>query len=132
MGEEEEEVQWLQCPALSGWLPLHSSGHWQGKVPWGFRSPQSALPARGSGFPTPALCLIHVLAAGTGKRGYAPPALGHPWPDVFGLSGAAESPSWCSQGLYRHSLSRRKGSSAGRCMVQTFLSRQSSKAFEVS
>lgn len=115
-----------------GWLPLYSSGHWQGKVPWGFRSLQSALPARGSEFPTPALCLIHVLAAVTGEKGYAPPALGHPWPDVFGLSGAAKSPSWCSQCLYRHGLSRRKGSSAGRCMVQTFLSRQSSMTFEVS
>lgn len=49
------------------------------------------------------------------KRRVMPrPALGHPWPDVFGLSGAAKSPSWCSQCLYRQSLSRRKGSSADR------------------
>lgn len=66
------------------------------------------------------------------QKGYGPPAVRYPWPDVFWLSGTAESPSWCSHCLSRHSLTRRKGSSAGRCRVQTFLSRQSSKAFEVS
>lgn len=38
-----------------------------------FRSLQSALPARGSEFPTPALCLIHVLAAVTEEKCYLPP-----------------------------------------------------------
>lgn len=101
-------------------------------MPWGFRILQSVLPGPGSEFPTPALCLIHVLAAVTQQKGYALPALRHPYSDVFGLSGAAKSPSWCSQCLCRHSLSRRRGSSAGRCLVQTFLSRQSPKALEVS
>lgn len=32
---------------FSGWLPLYASGHWQGKVPWGVRSLQAALPGTG-------------------------------------------------------------------------------------
>lgn len=32
---------------FSGWLPLYSSGRWQGKVPWGFRSLQPALSGTG-------------------------------------------------------------------------------------
>lgn len=32
---------------FSGWMPLYSSGCWQSKVPWGFRSLQAALPGTG-------------------------------------------------------------------------------------
>lgn len=100
-----------RCPGALGAFSQHSQG--QGK----------------SFLPQPC---VSSMCWQLSQKGYGPPAVRHPWPDIFGLSGAAESPSWYSHCLSRQSLTRRKGSSAGRCVVQTFLSRQSSKAFEVS
>lgn len=89
---------------FSTWRPLYSSRRWQDKVPWGFRSLQSALSGTGSEFPT--YPVSHPAGSCHRRKGLCPLAFRHLWPDVFGLSGAARSPSWCSHCPYRHSLSR--------------------------
>lgn len=88
--EEEEEKAAVPSPCLDGcpWIPVGVGG---ARCPGALGS--FSQHPQGSEFPTPALCLIHVLAADTEEKGYALPALRHPWPDIFGLSGAARSPS---------------------------------------